>query len=95
MAETAEMVAGIEEKIYRMIAAHRQLTVENENLSRENEAISRQLDEQKQINEALEKKLNILKTVKTIENKGGTAESKAQIGRLLREIDKCIGLLNG
>ena len=94
MAEMSELVTGIEERIYRLISAHRQEKAENERLSKELSDLKAKLIEQNKQIEELEKKLNILKTVKTLENKEGTAEAKSQISRLLREIDKCIGLLN-
>jgi hypothetical protein len=94
MADMTELVSGIEEKIYKLISAHRQALAENERLGKKLEELKVRLEEQVRINIESEKKLNILKTVKTLENKEGTAEAKAQISRLLREIDKCIGLLN-
>jgi hypothetical protein len=94
MADMTELVSGIEEKIYKLISEHRQSLAENERLSSEIEELKVRLAEQVKLNVESEKKLNILKTVKTLENKEGTAEAKAQISRLLREIDKCIGLLN-
>jgi predicted RNase H-like nuclease (RuvC/YqgF family) len=94
MADMSEIVSGIEEKIYRLIAAHRLIAAENERLGKESGELKKKLEEQKTLNEELEKKLNILKTVKTLENKEGTVEAKAHINHLLREIDKCIGLLN-
>lgn len=94
MADMSELVSGIEEKIYRLIGAQRQVTAENEKLGKEVLLLNKKLEDQQKIIEELEKKLNILKTVKTIENKEGTAEAKAKVSRLLREIDKCIGLLN-
>jgi hypothetical protein len=94
MADMSELASGIEEKIYRLIAKHRQMVAENERLGKESGELKKKLEEQKTLNEELEKKLNILKTVKALENKEGTAEAKAHISRLLREIDKCIGLLN-
>jgi predicted RNase H-like nuclease (RuvC/YqgF family) len=94
MADMSELVSGIEEKIYRLIGEHKQSAGEIERLGKEILLLNKQLEEQKKVNEELEKKLNILKTVKTLENKEGSAEAKARIGRLVREIDKCIGLLN-
>jgi cell division septum initiation protein DivIVA len=94
MADMTGLVNGIEEKIYKLISAHRQALAENERLNRELGELMVRLDEQIKENVNAEKKLKILKTVKTLENKEGTADAKAQVSRLLREIDKCIGLLN-
>ncbi|HNW76968.1 MAG TPA: hypothetical protein PKJ28_08795 [Bacteroidales bacterium] len=94
MTDLSVTVSAIEQKIGKLIGIHRQDVAEIKMLRNEVDALTRLLEEQKNINKELENKLNILKTVKTIENKEGTAEAKAQVNRLLREIDKCIGLLN-
>jgi len=94
MTDLSVTVSAIEQKIGKLIGIHRQDVAEIKMLRNEVDALTRLLEEQKNINKDLENKLNILKTVKTIENKEGTAEAKAQVNRLLREIDKCIGLLN-
>ena len=94
MTDLSVTVSAIEQKIGRLIGIHRQDVAEMKMLRNKVDELTRLLEEQKDINKDLENKLNILKTVKTIENKEGTAEAKAQVNRLLREIDKCIGLLN-
>lgn len=94
MTDLSVTVSAIEQKIGRLIGIHRQDVAEIKMLRDKVDELTRLLEGQKDINKELENKLNILKTVKTIENKEGTAEAKAQVNRLLREIDKCIGLLN-
>ncbi|MCX6251097.1 MAG: hypothetical protein NTX61_10140 [Bacteroidetes bacterium] len=42
----------------------------------------------------LEEKIRILRLTKTIEKKEGASEAKSKINELVREIDKCMGLLN-
>lgn len=94
MADMSELVSGIEEKIYRLINIHQATLAETDKVRIEFESCKKKLEEQKLNIEELEKRLNVLKTVKGLENKEGTVEAKARINQLLREIDKCIGLLN-
>jgi predicted RNase H-like nuclease (RuvC/YqgF family) len=94
MADTSELVSGIEQKINRLIGKHRQTLTENERFCEEIGELKKKLEEQQVKIEALENKLNILKTTGTLEYKEGSVAAKARISDLLREIDKCIGLLN-
>ena len=94
MADTSEIVSGIEQKIYRLIGKHRQTLAENERFSEENKELRKKSEEQRLKIEELEHKLNILKTTGTLVNRDGSVAAKARITDLLREIDKCIGLLN-
>jgi len=94
MADTSELVSGIEQKINRLIGKHRQTLTENERFCEEIGELKKKLEDQQVMIEALENKLNILKTTGTLEYKEGTVAAKARISDLLREIDKCIGLLN-
>jgi septal ring factor EnvC (AmiA/AmiB activator) len=94
MPDVSTLVSGIEYKMLKLIERLRVIQTENEQYKtsiREVEQINK--EQTKQIKE-LENKLNILTTVKTLENKEGKVEAKAKINELLREIDKCIGLLN-
>jgi predicted RNase H-like nuclease (RuvC/YqgF family) len=94
MADTSELVSGIEHKIYRLIGKHRQTLAENERFCEEIGELKKKLEEHRIKIEEFENKLNILKTTGTLENREGSVAAKARISDLLREIDKCIGLLN-
>ena len=94
MADTSDLVSGIEQKIYRLIGKHRQTIAENERFCEEIGELKKKLEDQRIQIEQLEHKLNILKTAGTLEYREGSVTAKARINDLLREIDKCIGLLN-
>ncbi len=94
MADVETLVSGIDYKVHKLIE---QLLI----LQKENEKFRQGIHKQNQINqrqnqtiEELEQKINLLKTTKNVEIKEGTVEAKVVINELLREIDKCIGLLN-
>ena len=50
-------------------------------------------EEQNIIINELKEKIKVLKIAKTVERKEGIADAKLKINELVREIDKCIGLL--
>jgi hypothetical protein len=94
MGDVATLVSGIEYKVRKLMEQHGALQEEYNRLSNELTELKRINTDQKQTIIQLEEKINVLKLAG---NKDADAESitmKAKISELLREIDKCIGLLN-
>jgi cell division protein FtsX len=94
MSKVEFLLSGIEEKSKKVM--HRCLELQESLKLSKNE-----LTELIQINEEnkrtikqLEEKIRSLVVAKTIENKEGTIAAKTKITELVREIDKCMGLLN-
>lgn len=94
MANLPVLVDGIEDKILKIISINKKLKIENEQKINEINTLKANLAEQEKLIQALENKLEIVKTARSLESKEGAVEAKAKINDLLREIDKCIGLLN-
>jgi hypothetical protein len=94
MADPTMLVSGIELKVLELIRKVRLLRAENEHFQQEINQLKSENEEQKNLIRDSESKLKMLKTAKTLETKEGTVEAKARVNELLREIDKCIGLLN-
>jgi hypothetical protein len=94
MKDLATLVSGIDFKMRKLIEHHHLLRADIEQKT----GVIRQLREENQeLNEKvrqLDEKIKILKLAKTLENKEGNVEAKLKINELVREIDKCIGLLN-
>jgi hypothetical protein len=94
MENVSEMITSIEYKVTRLIEQHNEL---KENLRHQQNEIQEQkhLNEQQQktINE-LKDKIKLLKIAKSTETKEGAVDAKLKINEMVREIDKCIGLLN-
>jgi hypothetical protein len=94
MSNVVSLVSGIEEKSKKIMERCLEL--------RESLKVSKgEIEELIQINEQnkktikqLEEKIRSLIVAKTIENKEGTVAAKNKITELVREIDKCMGLLN-
>jgi phage shock protein A len=94
MTHTGSIVSGIEYKLRKLIQKHQELL---ELLKeKENELVSfrKVSEEQQKIIQELEEKIRTFKITKTIEKKEGAADARERINELVREIDKCIGLLN-
>lgn len=94
MADIEALVTGIDVKVHKLIERLKNLQQENEQNKKEIHQLNQINERQNQIIETLNQNINHLKTKQNIEFKGGTVEAKATINELLREIDKCIGLLN-
>ncbi len=94
MADASSLVTSIESKVQKLIGRQKTLIAENERYQKEIVELKQKIEEQLQDIQEKEVKLNVLKTVQVLENTEGTVEAKARITELLREIDKCIGLLN-
>ncbi|MEI7501179.1 MAG: hypothetical protein WCK84_12120 [Bacteroidota bacterium] len=94
MKDVATLVSGIEYKMRKLIEQHQLARNDNKRLINEVQGLKEVINEQKQIIKQLEEKSKILKLAKTLELKEGNVEAKLKINELVREIDKCIGLLN-
>jgi predicted nuclease with TOPRIM domain len=94
MKDLATLVSGIDYKMRKLIEHHQQLRTENEKNAGEIRELKATNGELREKVRQLEEKIKILKLAKTLENKEGNVEAKLKINELVREIDKCIGLLN-
>lgn len=94
MQDLTILISGIEFKLRKLISKINQLKNENIQLSKKNEDYLKQIDYQNKTIKELEEKYKVLKIAKSIENKTNSFDQKIKINEMLREIDKCIGLLN-
>jgi phage shock protein A len=94
MKDLQVLVAGIEEKVKQVLQLR-------ETLEEENGKLRSRISEAEKTNEAytatikqLEEENKILRLSKSLTtDKGKTVELKQMLSELIREIDKCIGLL--
>jgi len=94
MDDVTTLVSGIDFKVRKLIAQLKKLREENETLIIELNQQKQSTEEQKQVTKGLEEKIRILRIAKMTEGKEDNSDVKARINELVREIDKCIGLLN-
>jgi hypothetical protein len=88
------LISNMEEKLGQLLERYLLLFEKNENYRNEVQDLAQTIDGQKVKIRELEARIKTLTLTKTIENKEGAAEAKTRINELVREIDKCIGLLN-
>lgn len=94
MENAAKMISSVEIKVKRLIEQQKEAKEKlklYQNEIQELKTINEQ--QQKTINE-LKDKIKLLKIAKTTETKEGAVDAKLKINEMVREIDKCIGLLN-
>ena len=94
MENDAKMIASIEFKVKRLIEKHNEIKENLRQYQNEIQKLKAINDQhQKTINE-LKDKIKLLKIARSTETKEGAVDAKLKINEMVREIDKCIGLLN-
>lgn len=88
------LISGIEYKLNKLIEKHHIIHKENQQYITEIQELITLNTKQKETIKQLEEKIKILKIAKSLESKEGNVEAKLKINELVREIEKCIGLLN-
>ena len=95
MAILDDIVSSFEEKVEQVIRVAEGLRVDNEQLQQQIDELSAQLRAKSQEMEVLELKFQSLKLAKTLTpSPEDVKTAKLQVNRMVREVDKCIALLN-
>lgn len=91
----AAVIIPLKQKIEQLIALHQQADAENAALKNEVEQLRQEINNYKAEQETLEQKIQKLQIAGAYQvSQGDTREAKQQIGKLIREIDKCLAMLN-
>lgn len=95
MSNPLEAVHLLEDKLKKLLSNYEFLKEENQVLLQNNAELHILLEEKEQQLKVREEEYKLLKVAKTIEGSNeNTRETKLKINALVREIDKCITLLN-
>lgn len=95
MGNTLEAIHLLEDRLEKLLVNYEFLKEENEVLLQQNTKLHYLLEEKDMELKAKDERYNLLKVAKTIEGSNeNTRETKLKINALVREIDKCIALLN-
>jgi FtsZ-binding cell division protein ZapB len=90
-----EIIVELQRKVERLIDKHQGLKAEVRRLSDEKDRLLSELDASARNYEALETKYNNLKLTKDLmSSPEQSGDTKKRINQIVREIDKCIALLN-
>lgn len=93
--EQEKALHDFEALVRRLMKAHERLRAENEELRNEIDGLNRRLEEERENVARLKRDYAVLKTARMIEvGSDDVKEAQARIAKLIREVDKCIALLN-
>ena len=84
----------LEEKIRQLAEDHQKIKTEKDLLIRQSVIQQKTIEEQKEEIENLKKQVQALKIARSVESTQETGKVKDKIQDLVREIDRCIELLN-
>lgn len=89
------VVSSLQSKVEKLVLQHRRAIAENDNLKQDNDFLKKTLSKQKLELKELEERNKVLKLAKSIgDEEGKNTDIKLKINELVREIDKCIALVN-
>jgi FMN-dependent NADH-azoreductase len=94
MGESMIMISRIREKLIQLIELQRKLRIENIELQKNQKVLQEKIELQNKTIEELTEKNKVLIFAKSIKNGDLNSDVKMRIDEMVREIDKCIGLLN-
>ena len=94
MADLSVTLSEIEVKIRKLIALKNQLEEENGRLIRSNEDLQVEVEMLMAENAELKEKINKLVIVNVLDNEKEVGESRLLIKALVKEIDRCVAMLN-
>jgi hypothetical protein len=90
-----EIVSELRGQISRLISLYQDLKLEKEELVREKMNLLEQVESLTKENDELKHQYDTIKLAKTFAvNTGDSQKAKNKISQIVREIDKCIALLN-
>ena len=93
--DLAHTVTSLQSKVEKLVHLHKKLADENLKLSKENDSFQKQKEQLTHKLSALEEKLQVRAIAEASgANESDKSELKSKINELVREIDKCIALLN-
>jgi predicted nuclease with TOPRIM domain len=94
MADLSVTLSEIELKIRKLIALKNQLEEENSKLVQRNEDLQLEIEMLMTENSELKDKINKLVIVNVLDNDKEVGESRQLIKTLVKEIDRCVAMLN-
>ena len=94
MEQAKDLVSRINQQVLELLGRHRDLKSEHSELQSENDELKETIEKLNTEIDQLKEQIVKLKISKSLTEKKDSTEVKAKVDELLREIDKCVGLLN-
>ena len=91
-----DLVVNIESKVKKIISLYNSLKKEKEEILEDNHTLKSEVEDRKTDIKRLEEKIKLLRITKSVsaQDVEKNKESRQKINEYVREIDKCIALLN-
>jgi phage shock protein A len=94
MEQARDLVSRINEQVLELLGRHQKLKSERAELQTQNSELQENIEKLKTEINQLKEQIVKLKISKSLTERKDSTEVKAKVDELLREIDKCVGLLN-
>ena len=94
MKHAETLITGIEYKVRKLTEKNHSLKAENDKLTKELRSLKAQIENLFIQQRELENKLTVIKLAKSLNKEESRTNVKLKINELVRDIDRCIGLLN-
>jgi len=93
--EQKDIVVTLKDKIKKLLSLYNDLKAENAEFKKQTEEFKKQIKNKEAELDFLKNKYNKLKLAKSLlASSGDSHDAKIKINRIVREIDRCIALLN-
>lgn len=91
-----DLVVNIESKVNKIISLYNSLKKEKEEILEENKRLKSEVEDRDKDIKRLDEKIKLLRITKSVSTQDveKNKESRQKINEYVREIDKCIALLN-
>jgi len=94
MEDLGVLVSGIDYRLRKLLEQHKKIKHNNLELTTKVEEQEQIINHQKQLIKELQERIKTVTIARTLASRSEINDAKNRIGDLVREIDKCIGLLN-
>lgn len=94
MSDVDKLVIRINEKIKNLVQERQKLLTENTNLINKQKEILQEIENRNKLIETLQNKNRNVSIADSVKQLEGSSDVKRKIDEMVREIDKCIELLN-
>lgn len=94
MTNAETLTTGIEYKVRKLLEQNAAIKTENEKLAGEIKVLKAKIENLMAITNELESKLTVVKLAKALNKEESRTNVKLKINELVRDIDRCIALLN-
>ncbi len=88
-------ISGLTSRVEKLVSSQAELKIENQKLKSQNQDLEQQLIDQKNVLSKLEEENKVVKIAKAVtDDDEDRKEQRKRLNELVREVDKCIALLN-